>query len=136
MKKSTIGIFLYCIMIYVIPGFSQSTVKVDGPILPVSKLTSMSDDVVSKPVFSVGRESEEHQSRPGGIVAGAVLISAGAALGITGQVLGKQEYHKYQHSAFTENTNTLHKRVNVYNVMRIAGGLCGGTGLVVIIFSF
>jgi hypothetical protein len=136
MKKSKIGIFLYCILIYMTSGFSQTTVAIDSPILSVSGSVSMSNEVVSKPDFSIRSENGEHHPKPGGIVAGAVLISAGAALGIAGQVLGKQAYHKYQQSAFTENTNTLHKKVNGYNVMRIAGGLCGGTGLVVILFSF
>jgi hypothetical protein len=136
MKKSLFGSIVYWIVLFAISGFSQTTVELDGTLLPAGEYVSAYNDKTVKPDFSFGSENEEHHSKPGGIVTGAVLISAGAAMGISGQILGKQAYHRYLRSAFTSNTNRLRQRVNGFNVLRVAGGICGGAGLFIVIFSF
>ncbi|HEX2960116.1 MAG TPA: hypothetical protein VHO70_25000 [Chitinispirillaceae bacterium] len=115
---------------------AQSTVSIDGPLLSAGQYIAIADNCAPVPDFSAEYDKEEHRSKPGGIVAGSLLLSGGIAMGITGQIIGKKTYSKYLRSAFTDNTNRLRKRVMKYNVMRVAGGICAGSGLFILIFSF
>jgi hypothetical protein len=136
MKRIAFELVIPCILLIAVEGFSQSTVDLGTTPLSGGQYKSVNNSVQLKPDVSFDNKSEESHSKPGGIVAGTVLISGGMAMGIAGQLLGKRAYHKYIRSAFTDNTNRLHKRVVKYNVMRVAGGICGGTGLFVLIISF
>jgi hypothetical protein len=135
-EMKRIVLVISCILLIAADGFSQSTVDLGTTLLSVGRYESLNDGPLLKPDLSLENENVDSHIKPGGIVAGAVLISGGMAMGIAGQLLGKRAYHKYIRSAFTDNTDRLHKRVVKYNVMRVAGGVCGGTGLLVLIISF
>ncbi len=115
---------------------AQVSTTMDGPLLTMGRYIAIVDNSSPTIGYSAENGKDEHQMRPGGIVVGSLLLSGGFAAGITGQILGKKAYSKYLRSAFTDNTDRLRKRVTQYNIMRVAGGICAGTGTFILIFSF
>lgn len=130
---STILLILFCTIVQV---QAQSTATIEGPLLSMGQYIAIADNPTLIPDFSAEFDSKEHQSKPGGIVVGSLLLSGGVVAGITGQIIGKKTYSKYLRSAFTGNTDRLHKRVKQYNTIRVAGGICAGFGTFILIFSF
>ncbi|HMA64130.1 MAG TPA: hypothetical protein VKO63_02985 [Chitinispirillaceae bacterium] len=92
---------------------------------------------ISKPAPEVFRVSgEKENSNRNGIVSGIGMISGGAILFAIGHIRGRDAYSDYKKSAFTNNTDDLRKKVQIYNALRIAGGVIGGAGIVVLAVSF
>jgi hypothetical protein len=131
--QSTILLILLCIAAQ---SQELSIVSLDELLLSAGQYSAITDNRVPVPDFSAEYDKEEHKCKPGGIVVGSLLLSGGVAVGITGQLLGKKTYSKYNQSAFTENTDKLRERMIKYNAMRIIGSICAGTGFFILIFSF
>lgn len=136
MKKSIQSVVLLCLHLIAVSSNAQSNIHIDESLLIAENYVALSDNIVPVPDFAEPSESEVHTIKPVGIVAGSLLLSGGVVSGITGQILGKKVYSKYRGSAFTNNTDRLHKRVKQYNTIRAAGGICAGFGTFILIFSF
>jgi hypothetical protein len=92
---------------------------------------------ISKPTPEVFRVAgEKENSNRNGIVSGIGMISGGAILFAVGHIRGREAYSDYKKSAFTSNTDDLRKKVQIYNALRITGGVIGGAGIIVLVVSF
>lgn len=78
----------------------------------------------------------EYSINRNALITGIVLATGGACISLAGHLIGEAYYDKYKKSAFTENTDKLRNDVQMFNVMRIGGGVIGAAGLILIIFSF
>jgi hypothetical protein len=136
MRKVLHCLIFFSVLCITTKSDAQSPVTLDGLLLTMGNYVAITDNPAPIPDYSSESDNEEHQCKPGGIVVGALLLSGGFATGITGQILGKRTYNKYLKSAFTRNTDKLHKNVMKYNTMRLFGGIAAGTGFFILVFSF
>jgi hypothetical protein len=80
--------------------------------------------------------SEDGGRQKPGIITGSIMIFGGGLLYLAGHIMAYRTYDDYKKSAFTEQTDRLRRKVNIFNGMRIGGGVIGGAGLLVLVFSF
>lgn len=138
MNKIILYTILFSLLFFTASSRAQSkTYTTEGSLLITGNYVALTEDNIHvQDLSELPPESKEHTIKAGGIVVGSLLLSGGVAAGITGQILGKKAYSKYLNSAFTTNTDRLHKRVVEYNVMRFVGGISAGTGFFILVFSF
>ncbi len=131
-KRISLLVILLCTITF--------TGKTSAQTASVDQLSLFSSDLQKTQLLSgstpVRNIDEQSPPKKGGIVAGSIMITSGAALAIIGHYAGKESYNRYKKSAFTENTDQLRNRVNGFNAMRITGGILAGAGLIVIVVSF
>jgi len=98
--------------------------------------STVSRDILipSKPDLLREKKTESFNRKR--FISGAVMILSGGAACLAGHIFAEQWYDEYKQSAFTENTEKLRQKVTAYTIIQIGGGLIGGTGVFMLMFSF
>ncbi|MFP4418780.1 MAG: hypothetical protein ACLFSB_16080 [Chitinispirillaceae bacterium] len=136
MKESVSIILLFFYTLSAVPAEAQN-VPYDFDTYQLSFLStavSGGNTIPSKPDLISDKKPDSFNRK--GIVSGSIMFFSGGVLCLTGHILAEQRYDNYKRSAFTENTENLREEVTAFTMMQIGGGVIGGAGLLVLVFSF